>query len=489
METTLLARDKNDIFWLKQRRYMVSAVVRDKAARSYFNPDMASEVKSAYERYDRSAALYELTGNEFMDHPSVASGQIAFAKSIAKMMHTLDRIDSALPSEPEAGNIAATFFMDIIEEAKVLIRETIDAFFMGCGVDREGNEYKDPEKKKAARSRFYEKRKEYETLIRNERSIAGWEMIDIIRESNGIEELIETDETGEDPDLLALIRENEAAAEEHKEEIEALCEVSRKAMIEAASLMAGRKAMFLPVKKRLEDESQTEGLRRLLRDAYDAYLFDVDMRLRELTFKNEAAYYMVRWLLLKEPVDEIIAERIALISEETPAVTDGSLKLSDLPGYQLPKEDAVQKISEYDDPDTLIEAGSRIRQYLYSHPYQFEAQCLLSIVRDLDSLTKILPISWELAQAIDRLTVSERFAACSQEVRQQIFDIWVMSDMVCTIGYSIIENILEDPDKTVKEACDTLKEMAQTLSYSSEEKKLRKTLAQVVLERSGVRVY
>ena len=489
MEGTLSSRDKNDIFWIKQRRYIASSVVKEKAERGYFNPDMAAEVKSAYERYDKRAALYELTGNEFMDHPPVASGQIAFAKSIAMMMHTLDRIDYTLSSEPDQHDIAAPFFKDIVTEAGLLIRETIDAFFMGCGVDSEGNEYKDRRKKKAAQALFYEKRKEYEMLIKNERRIAGWEMIDIIRESNGIDELIETDEKGEDQEFLTLIRENESAAADHKEEIEALSEVSRRAMIEAASLLEGRKAMLLPVKKRLEDGTLTEGLRRLLRDAYDGYLFDVDMRLRELTFICEAAYYMARWLLLKEPVDEILANRIALISEEKPAVIEGGTKLSELQGYKPPKEELCQTPVEYDDPDALFAMGNRVRQYLYTHPYQFEAQCLLSIIRDLDTLTEILPVSWELMQAIDALTASGKFAAYAEEVRQQIFDIWVISEMVCTIGYSITETVVEDPEKTVKEACDTLRSMAQKLSYYSEEKRVRKTLAQIVMERSGVIVY
>ena len=50
MEKALTARDKNDIFWIKKRRYMVSSDVKSKAERGYFNPDMVAEIRSAYDR-------------------------------------------------------------------------------------------------------------------------------------------------------------------------------------------------------------------------------------------------------------------------------------------------------------------------------------------------------------------------------------------------------------------------------------------------------
>ena len=367
-----------------------------------------------------------------------------------------------------------------------MIREIIDAFFTGCGVDSEGNEFSDREKKDAAQKEFFDKRKEYEMLIKTERRIAEWDMMDIIRETNWIDEEMETDETGEDPNLINLIKENKDAADRHKKEIESLCEISRKALIEAASLTAGKMAMFEPVKRKLEDESLNEGSRRLVRGAFDSYLFDVDMRLRGLKFRSEAAYYMVRWLLLNEPVDEIIAERIAQISENKPSVIDGDVKLLDIPGYNPPKEGMAVQLPECDD---LNEMGDRVRRYVQEHPFQFEAQCLLSIVENLDGLSEILPVSWALVQAIDMLTRSERYAEFSEEDRQKIFDNWVLADLVCSIGYSITETIVENPEKTVQDATDTLRSMAQMLSYSIAEKKVRNTLAQVVMERSGLRVY
>ena len=152
MSDTLSSREKNDIFWGKKRRYMVSSDIKCKKDRGCFNPDMVAEVKSAYDRYGEGAALHELTGNEFMDHPPTASGQIAFAKSIARMMHTLDALDKSETDDVGVMDATAAFFMDIIDDAKVTIRETIDAFFMGCGVDEEGNEYHDIKKKKAAQA-------------------------------------------------------------------------------------------------------------------------------------------------------------------------------------------------------------------------------------------------------------------------------------------------------------------------------------------------
>jgi hypothetical protein len=326
-------------------------------------------------------------------------------------------------------------------------------------------------------------------LIKTERRIAGWEMIDIIRESNGIDDLMETDETGEDKNLTKLIEENQEAAKRFEDEIEAICEVSRKALMEEASLMAGRDALREPVQKRLDDMSQNEGAHRLLKGAYDAYLFDVYMRRRGLMFKSQAAYYLARWILLDEPVDEIIAERIGMIFSRKPVVLDGNDKLSSIPGYTNPREDRYISLPEYDDTDTIFKMGDEVRQYLDAHPYQFEAQCLLSVVRDLDALSEILPVSRGLIQTIDRLTMSDKYAAFPEDVRQRIFDIWVISEMVCTIGYSITETIVDDPEKTVSEKTDKLKGMAKMLSFSIEEKKVRNILARVVMERSGVSVY
>ena len=217
MEKALTARDKNDIFWIKKRRYMVSSDVKSKAERGYFNPDMVAEIRSAYDRYDNGTELFELTGSEFMDHPTTASGQIAYAKSIAKMMHTLELLENT--QETQKQDPTEAFFTEIKDDAKVLIRETIDAFFMGCGVDKDGSEFRDKKKKEVAQKEFYDKRKEYEILIKTEKRIAGSEMIDIIRESSGIDERIKTDETGDDEVLVKLIKENDTEAAKHADKM------------------------------------------------------------------------------------------------------------------------------------------------------------------------------------------------------------------------------------------------------------------------------
>ena len=94
-----------------------------------------------------------------------------------------------------------------------------------------------------------------------------------------------------------------------------------------------------------------------------------------------------------------------------------------------------------------------------------------------------------MVQAVDRLTISGDFAKLSPDDRQRLFDAWVVSDVMCIIGYTITEVIIGDPDRTVKEATETFEKMLPVLSYSATERDVRKMLVQIVRERSGLRVY
>ncbi|MCR5097314.1 MAG: hypothetical protein K6B14_00030 [Lachnospiraceae bacterium] len=480
----LTSRDKNDIFWVKKRRYMVSSDLKSMSQRGHFNPDMIAEVKSAYERYPEGLSFYELTGNEFMDPPPTASGQIAFAKSVATMMHTLDSIDSADVSADSLGHK----FDDIIRFAKVLIRQTIDSYFNGCGVDKDGNETGNRSKADTAQSMFYRNRKKYENLIKVERKNAGYELIDAIRQEHGIDELIETDETGEDPALEQLIAQNAEAAEKCREKIDALRAISRRDIIEASQRRAARDALLEPVTKRLEDDSLNEWENRILKGAFNSYMSEVERNLRWLLYRREAVYYLARWFLLGEPVDDIIADKITVISHENPDELDGSKKLADIAGYIKPEEDEYKGLPK-DDIGAIFELGEELRQYVTDHPYHFESQCLLSITHDLDDLSKVLPKAWEMIKAVDRITISGEFNSLSEEDRQRMFDLWVVSDVISIIGYTITEVIVGDPDKTIKEATETLEGLLPMLSYYNTEKDVRKMLSEIVMERSDFYVY
>ncbi|MCR4796932.1 MAG: hypothetical protein K5853_00600 [Lachnospiraceae bacterium] len=151
----LSSREKNDLFWVKKRRYMVSSDYKNKSGRGYFNPDMVAEVKKAYEETDREGPFPELTGKEFDDHPPTASGQIAFAASIASMLHCLDAKE-AKGAPPE--------------ETDVMIKQILEDFFIGCGEDMDGNVCSDKKKRETAQESFFKKREAYGNFIATRRA-------------------------------------------------------------------------------------------------------------------------------------------------------------------------------------------------------------------------------------------------------------------------------------------------------------------------------
>ena len=481
----LTSRDKNDLFWVKKRRYMVSSDYKSVSGRGIFNSDMVSDIHSAYDRHTEGLTFFELTGDEFMDPPPTASGQTAFILSVAKLLHTMD--DNTLDDEASFG-LYDDGFENTVKNTRTLIRQTLDAYFKGCGVDREGNEFHDKKKKEDAQELFYRCRQEYDNYVKVERKSAGYELIDTIRKEHGIAELIDTDETGEDPILDQFIAEHKEAFEQHREKIEALLEINRKGIIEISQRKASKEALLAPVSGILEDESVDEKRRHLLKWSFDMYLSEIDSIIIRLLYRREAVYYLTRWLLTSEPVDRLIAEKISQISDERPERLDNNTLLKDIPGYSKPEEDAYNGLDQ-NNIASVFELGEELRRYISDHPFQFEAQCLLSISHNLDGLASILPKAWEMVQAVDRLTISGDFAKLSPDDRQRLFDAWVVSDVMCIIGYTITEVIIGDPDRTVKEATETFEKMLPVLSYSATERDVRKMLVQIVRERSGLRVY
>lgn len=488
MKGVLSSRDKNDVFWDKKRKYVLSANIKNKTEGSYFHPDVAAEVKSAYDRYDSAFLLHELTGNEFMDHPPTASGQTSFAKSIAEMMHTLERLDRSVMDEHAVLDPTASFFMDIIDDAKKLIGEIVEAFFAGCGTDRDGNTLADKSQRSAARKTFFEKRKEYEILIKTERKIAGSEMIDIIRDAKGIEEYQKTDLSGDDPRLEKLLAKKKIP-EEYSERISALCELSKAAGIEIAEAMVGKEALWGAIREKLTEEDQSETRKKLLQSGFDAYAFDVDMNIRRLLYRRDAVCYLIRWFLSGEPVDDITAKRIAEISDEKPEVFDPADSLHQIIGFCEPVEKAEDESADSDPVRGIIRLGDEVRQYLYRNPSQFEAQSLLSLAADTEGLADVLSRAWSLSKRMDELTLSGKYADLDPAEQQHLFDIWVQADTVCRVGDPVLELIMENGHRTIGEATDLLEGMLPEISYSMKEKISRDTLAKVILERSGMHVY
>ena len=478
----LSSRDKNDIFWIKKRKYNLSAAIKCRKEDGVLNPDTAAEVREAYRRLEGKEFAGYLTGHEFSDHPPTTSGQSSFAASVAGMMRLLEYLDTREFRDSDSGPFS-DYFLEIFEEGKSLIREILEAFFLGCGEEREGLPELSLKEKRYAQDLFFKKRIEYESLIRTENRIAGCSMMEEIRLKNGIGERMETDADGRDPAFERLVEEHPAEYENRKKEIEELCACGRSAYVEAAERMAARKALKEAVSRIVSDTSTDEFTRRTLMSAYLNDSFDVDLHLRRLLYRREAAYYQARWYLTGEPVDAVIGEVIAEISSEKPRFLDGNTIIHNVPGFIEPKEPMGEALPELIGPEALFQAGEEILSYVRKHPGQFEAQCLLSVITGTEALPALLEKSWAVTRRIDSISMDAQLLAFSEDDRRRLLDLWVLSDKVCRIGHILLGLVTEIRDATVEEGTRILRDTLPSMSFFAMEQKTREVLEQIFAER------
>ncbi len=456
---------------------MLSSSVKCTTEDGFFSPDMAAEVKAIFA--DKKGTFFtELTGNEFMDTPPLSSGLNSMASSVAKMMCVLDSYD------PNNDNCIR--FADGSLETRVysLIRILLDDFFTACGVDNDGNIIKDKAKRKSAEADFISKREEYSDLIKIENKRILSRMIDDIRIEKGIEERQSVSAPIEDPEFEKLLAEEKEAAE-LQPELDALRSVCRDAITEAVERNAAREALFKAVLESCKikpDEAQR------LMEAYADYEQEVNARLRELLYKRQAAYYQARWIINKEPVDGIIAKKISGVSNVRPEVLSDDITLSSLPGFKLPAEDEDLALPDTDELSFIHKLGDELKEYVTTHPYRFESQCLLSVIEETDELTEVLKKAWALLRCIDGFSLKSDFLKISDEERESIFDIWLMSDVVSRVGYTITELLIETAEKDVGEATGVFEASLEGLSYSIVESRIKGPMREIFTERSSVRV-
>ncbi len=460
---------------------MVSSGMKDGDENDLFNPDLAAEVLSAYRQSDEAKSVYDLTGKEFDDFPPLTSGQNAFAQSIALMMHTMASLD---PGDSH-GSAYLELLNESTEKIRKQIKETVGAFLLGCGLDEKGKPYDDVDKQNKAREVFKQKRAEYQRLVKNEGKIIGRKILDDIREKNGISDRLPSEITGEDVTLERLIADNPEAVKAHAGEIEEMRTITKLALIEAAERTEAWYALEAGVDRVLSDPEVDASTKRLLHDSVMTCSEDIDILLERTLDRKIAAFYMARYILTGAEVDEIAREKIAKITLAEPVTLPYYLKLSEIPGFVLPveKEDIVI-------PDTVpfkeaMVSGEKVRKYLYTHPWQFDCQCLISISTETEELTDMMSLAWAVSKWIDGFTMREEFRQLPKSDIAQLFEVYLNADLLCRIGFTIAEVVIENKDKTVEEATKALRDVLPTICYSTLERQTREVMKQIFEERGN----
>ena len=476
-QSSLNAREKGDIYREKRDRYTASAEVRGLSQENMFHLDTAHFVLEEYGKAEPKP-LMTVTGGEFDDRPPTASGQRAFALSVAEMKKTLDALNGNEISKD------LTLFREP-ERVKELMGQTIRDFFRACGVDEQGEKLKDHRSIKEDRVSFFQSRDAFSGLIRSETAFRKRKLIEEFRKERGLEEFPEAEVT-EDPLVDDLCAKYPEAAEKYSDKIRQIKEVKLKAKKESAGIRAGRDALYAEGKQVFLDESKDWEYRRFLRDAYLFWSLEADERLRELAYTRQAADCLLKWLLCEESVEEVIFEHIVRCFDLAPKLLEREMLLKDLKGYVHPDEEIDFPLPE--DMEQMTERAKEVSRYLEEHPDQFDAQCLYSIISDIDGLCRCSAKAWSVVQWIDSFTLTDAFRALDKEGKIRLFKICVEMDVVCHAGHTMIDFLRGLEDRTVGEASDRFKNVFPWISYSILEKQSKEALGMIFMERSGFHV-
>ncbi len=360
----------------------------------------------------------------------------------------------------------------------------LDDFFIACGVDNDGNIIKDKEKRKTAEADFISKREEYADLIKVENKRILGKMIDDIRTQKGIDERQAAGAPIEDTDLNELLK-DEPVAQDMQAETDALKVVCLDAITEAVERKAALDALHEAV---MENCRNNPADAERLMEAYADYEREANARLRALLYKRQAAFYQVRWIVKGEPVDAIIAEKIPGVSYFKPEILNDEMPLIELPGFELPAEDEDIALPDTDELFFIHDMGDKLKDYVTKNPYRFESQCLLSVTEKTGELTEALKWAWALLRCVDDFSLKGEVLKLSDEERERIFDIWLMSAVVCRVGYTITELLLENAEKSVGEVTGIFAASLNDLSYSVVESRIKSFLREIFSERSRIRV-
>ena len=477
---SLSAREKGDCFWRKFRRYVYSAESKGGLRGNIFNVDTALDVLRYLEEKEKPGVT-SLSGNEFADRPPSAAGKRAFIRSVAGMMQVSAQIKTLKSAGAHDELNEDALYIEGIKKVGGLIDRLVETFFTACGTDLKGVPFKNRALKKQAEEDFFEIRAEYEHLIKevNRQGVQSF-IARIVRDRE--QHAYTGGDIRKDPKCEELIIRAPIAYALRKTDTDVILERIRLADFQAGKLKTERDMVISCAKELFYERPEQEWKNRMLIRAISDYTVEVNERLRDILYAKEAGYYRLRWILLWEPVDKIIAEKIFKEYGEWPGIIDGSKRLSDISGFVEPVEKADVHVNG---DEEIFRTGEELKEYLYTHPSQFDAQSLLSLATDTYELTDVLSKAYGLMQALDKLTSEKAFFMRPQDEREHIFEIWVMSEVMNRVGYMALEFIYEWQYNTVEETTEALRRILPYISYSGQEKIVREVLRDIVMERSN----
>ncbi len=481
-QSFLSAREKGDIYREKRSRYTVSAEVRGLSPENMFHLDTAHFV---LEEYKTAAVkpLLSITGTEFADRPPTASGQRAFALSVAEMKKTLDAL-----KEGEDPTVEVCSAFREPERFRKLLDQTVRSFFLACGMDEQDEKLKDHKGIREGRESFFRCRTAFEKLVSSETAFRKRKRMEDFRKEKGLEELPAADPVEEDPEVLRLCEEYPEACKQYPDKIRQIREARLESERKAQSIRAGRDALYAEGKKYFLDESKDWEDRCFFREAYLSWSLEAEEQLRELAYTRQAADRLLNWLLCEECVDEIIFEHIMKHFDLAPKLLDGEMLLKDLKGYVHPDEGLYYPLPAPGDMASVRERAREVFGYVEDHPDQFEAQSLLSIVSDTEGLCRCTEKAWSLVQWIDAYTITEAFRVLEGKHKIELFKICVEMDAVCHAGHTMMDFLLGYENRTIEEASECLRHTLNRISFSRLEKQSKEALGRIFMERSGFHV-
>ena len=195
---------------------------------------------------------------------------------------------------------------------------------------------------------------------------------------------------------------------------------------------------------------------------------------------------MLKWLLFEEPVDELIFSHIVKHFDLAPKLLNRDMLLKDLKGYVHPDEAAEYPLPE--DMEQMLDMAGEVSQYVDSHPDQFDAQCLTSIISEIDGLCDCAAKAWSVLQWIDGYTLTDAFRAPDREGKIKLFRVCVQMDVVCHAGNTMIDFLVDFENSPLEEVSGRLTNMLPWISYSILEKQSKEALGVIFMERSGFHV-
>ena len=97
----------------------------------------------------------------------------------------------------------------------------------------------------------------------------------------------------------------------------------------------------------------------------------------------------------------------------------------------------------------------------------------------------MMSLAWAVSKWIDGFTMREEFRQLPKSDIAQLFEVYLNADLLCRIGFTIAEVVIENKDKTVEEATKALREVLPTICYSTLERQTREVMKQIFEERGN----